>query len=656
MALNNDASLQQTGGRGQMNIPRTSMQAVDMERQAAMSTYPTPYSPYFEQPQTQQQQVIQRSMTTSPTQQFAGARRMSSPLQAGMMPNMQDGRNPSPTKRASFDPQLEEEASTQGRYPSPTKRKTIVVNPTSFDISSRPQMMPPQQEVASPRKSIMQQQGQPLSPRKSMMNIPPSQPVSPRKSMVQQQQVLHQSTMSPRKSMLQQPLSPRKSTFSQPGDGLQGNAARSVSMYRELAVPTSQQQEDFPASSSYVTDRSMSIAPAAQMQHDEEDDYDDDNTGIDDGGGGYDVQNVPVSRSTSMAPTVRFQDNQSVLMPTTSHNHIVNRSSTLARPSQVAAANTNPRMSVSPRLMQSQQQPQQSYPPVRSQSSIGRTKTISPSQMNLEQHRQSVISRSMSMSPTQMNMEQQQQPRLSSANLASAQGVRPGSPPQLNRYLSTAVPRVSVVTPSRASNVFQPPQLLPVPSSKRMQLPRASLEHGASSSSSRGPVNHEWHVSVTDVVLRSMSAIASAVAFCVMITNTVWINNQSISYSNFPAFRYVAGISATAFVMSILQLGIILSKKLRAQNLGIDVAITRPCLFSSMFVDQVLAYLLLSAGSVGVGALVYLPSICKSGTEISAEFCSRSTLSVVLTLVVSTMFVMSAILSTFRFYYCLCNL
>ncbi|MCO5555622.1 hypothetical protein L7F22_009167 [Adiantum nelumboides] len=384
-----------------------------------------------------------------------------------------------------------------------------------------------------------------------------------------QQQVLQQPTISSRKSMFQQPLSPRKSTRLQPGTGLQGNAVRSVSMYQQEHSPRkstlfqpgvglqgnaarsvrmyqqehsapSSQPGNFPGSTSYVDQRSMSIAPAAQM---EEDDNDDDNPGIDDGGGGYNSETMTVSRSTSMTPlatpTVQFQDNQSVLMPTTNHNQMVKRAATLARPEQVARANTHPhpRMSVSPRLMQTQQQLQQSAAPARLQSSICRSKSSSPSQTSLEQPRQSVISRSRSMSPTQMNVEQQRQPRLSSANLASAQGVRPGSPPQLNRYLSTAGPRVSVVTPSRASSIFQPPQLLSVPSAKRMQLDRTSLEHGASSSSSFGSVNREWHLPITDVVLRSMAAIASAVAFCVMITNTVWINNQTISYSNFAGFR-----------------------------------------------------------------------------------------------------------------------
>ena len=70
---------------------------------------------------------------------------------------------------------------------------------------------------------------------------------------------------------------------------------------------------------------------------------------------------------------------------------------------------------------------------------------------------------------------------------------------------------------------------------------------------------------------------------------------------------------------------------------------------SNAIILQTLAYLLLSSGSVGVGALMYIPSICKSATLSHAEYCSRSTLSVVLTLVTCIVFVMSAILSTFRF-------
>ncbi|MCO5571273.1 hypothetical protein L7F22_025011 [Adiantum nelumboides] len=724
----NGTSFQQAVRGGQVRIPRTTMQAVDMERQAAMSTSPRSSSPHFGQqpvfPQTQQEQVMQRSMSALPNQKLVGARRMSSALQAGILSNMDDNRHPSPKrasfdpqleheasnqgilsnmddnrhlspKRASFDPQLEHEASIQGRYPSPTKRKTTFVNPSSFDITAPP----PQQDVAFSRKSIMQQQGQPMSLRESMMNIPPSQPVSPRKSMVQQQ-LLQQPAMSSRNSQFQQPLSPtrkstpgaglqgnaargsvsmypqehstpssqpenlpskstrlqpgtglqgnavrsitmyqqehspRKPALFQPGAGLQGNAARSVRMYQQEHSAPSSQRENFPASTSYVNQRSMSIAPAAQMQRDEEDDNDDDNHGIDDGGGGgynletmkmsrsmsiaptaqmqhdeeddndddnhgiddggggghnmetmkmsrsmsiapaaqmqrdeeddnhgideggggYNLETMTVSRSTSMTPlatpTVQFQDNQSVCMPTTNHNQMVTRAATLARPEQVTRANTHPHpLSVSPRLMQTQQQLQQSAAPARlQQSSICRSKSSSPSQMSLEQPRQSVISRSRSMSPTQMNAEQQRQARLSSANLASAQGVRPGSPPQLNRHLSTAGPRVSVVTPSRASNIFQPLQLLSVPSAKRMQLGRKSLEHGASSSSSFGSVNREWPLSITDVVLRSMAAIASAVAFCVMITNTVWINNQTISYSNFAGFRAISESTQTTSV------------------------------------------------------------------------------------------------------------
>ena len=45
---------------------------------------------------------------------------------------------------------------------------------------------------------------------------------------------------------------------------------------------------------------------------------------------------------------------------------------------------------------------------------------------------------------------------------------------------------------------------------------------------------------ITELVLRSMAAIASAVAFCVMVTNTVFTNGEWLSYGRIAGFRYAS--------------------------------------------------------------------------------------------------------------------
>ncbi|EOA32291.1 hypothetical protein CARUB_v10015553mg [Capsella rubella] len=146
--------------------------------------------------------------------------------------------------------------------------------------------------------------------------------------------------------------------------------------------------------------------------------------------------------------------------------------------------------------------------------------------------------------------------------------------------------------------------------------------------------------------LRVVSMALSIVGLVIMIKNSISNDFGSISYSNLGAFMYLVianGVCAAYSLLSALAI------------LALPCPISKLQVWTLFLLDQVVTYLVLAAGSVSAET-VYLayygniPITWSSACDSYGIFCHKALISVVFTFVVSLLYMLLSLVSSYRLF------
>ncbi|KAJ0264047.1 CASP-like protein 2A2 [Hirschfeldia incana] len=149
-----------------------------------------------------------------------------------------------------------------------------------------------------------------------------------------------------------------------------------------------------------------------------------------------------------------------------------------------------------------------------------------------------------------------------------------------------------------------------------------------------------------ETVLRVASMALSIASLVIMIKNSISNDFGSLSYSTLGAFKYLVtanGVCATYSLLSAIFV------------IAIPCPTSKPKLWTLFLLDQVITYAVLAAGAVSAETvyLAYKGNLnitWSSACDYYGIFCHKALFSVILTLLVSVLYVSLSFISSYRLF------
>ncbi|AEE75510.1 unnamed protein product [Arabidopsis thaliana] len=149
-----------------------------------------------------------------------------------------------------------------------------------------------------------------------------------------------------------------------------------------------------------------------------------------------------------------------------------------------------------------------------------------------------------------------------------------------------------------------------------------------------------------EAVLRVASMALSITGLVIMIKNSISNEFGSVSYSNIGAFMYLVSANGVCAAYSLLSALAILA---------LPCPISKVQVRTLFLLDQVVTYVVLAAGAVSAET-VYLayygniPITWSSACDSYGSFCHNALISVVFTFVVSLLYMLLSLISSYRLF------